>query len=140
MRNAFVVSLAFCFVVGFCVAAEEKKAEEPKKEEAKPAAAAAAGGEYELVDSQALKFRLQGQADYGTDRDDDGIKPVGGKVGTFSCEGQKLELTSEKFEDGFILTKDYGKIKIRFTTTMLGTVLNVFVTPAQKGRLAALRK
>jgi len=139
MRNtiAFLACLAIVVAAARNACAAEEKKEEPKKEEAKPAAAE---GNYELVDSQVLKFRLQGQGNYGDTRDDDGIKPNGGKVGTFTCEGTKLELANEAFEDGFIVTKDYGKIKIRFTTTMLGIVLNVFITPEQKGKLARLRK
>lgn len=138
MRRALAVIACFAvaFVVSACGAAEEKK-EEVKKEEAKPAAG---DGGYELVDTQVLKFRLQGQSNYGDARDDDGIKPNGGKVGVFTCEGQKIELANEAFEDGFIVTKNYGKIKIRFTTTMLGIVLNVFCTAEQKGQLAKLRQ
>ncbi|MCY3023193.1 MAG: hypothetical protein NTW87_29805 [Planctomycetota bacterium] len=144
---SLVTGIVLALAAMWCPAAEEKKdaaadakkeaAPEAKKDAPKPAGAE---GNYEMIEPQALKFRMQGQADYGNDRDDDGIKPNAGKVGTFTCEGTKLELANEQFVDGFIVTKDYGKVKIRFTTTMIGTVLSVYLTPEQKARLLMLRK
>jgi hypothetical protein len=142
MRTTLILTAGLVLVslAAYCPAGEEKKdAPPPAVAPATPAAPAAADGNYELVDSVTLQFRIRGQQYEGSTRDDDGIKPNGGRVGDFSCEGQKIELTSDKFEDGFIATKQYGKIKVRFTPTMLGEVLNVFVTPAQKQMLLRLK-
>jgi hypothetical protein len=145
MRTTLILmaGLLLAGLAAFCPAGEEKKETPPPAvpaaAPATPAAPAAAEGAYELVDTATLQFRIRGQSYDGSTRDDDGVKPSGGKVGDLSCEGQKIELTSDKFEDGFIATKQYGKIKVRFTPTMLGEVLNVFVTPAQKQMLLRLK-
>jgi len=130
---ALFVALALC-------GGEEKGGTVPapadkKGEAAKPAAEQ---GNYELVEPQVLRFSLKGHK-YESETTEEGIKPTGGTVGAFSCEGQKIELASDKFEDGFIVTKYYGKIKIRFSQGMMGTFPNIFLTPGQKGALAALR-
>jgi len=118
--------------------AEDKGGTAPAPPDKKGEAAKPAADEYQLVEPQVLKFSLKGHK-YDSERTEEGIKPTGGTVGTFFCEGQKLELASDKFEDGFIVTKDYGKIKVRFTQGMMGAFMSVFLTPGQKGVLAALK-
>lgn len=68
------------------------------------------------------------------------VKPMSGKVGLFLCENQKIELASPNFEDGFILTRDYGKIKVRFGMSLSGTLFTLWMTPEQKGALMKLRQ
>ena len=68
------------------------------------------------------------------------IKPTSGKVGRFICEDQKIELASPNFEDGFILTRDYGKVKVRFGMSLSGTTFTIWMTPEQKKALMKLRQ
>ena len=68
------------------------------------------------------------------------VKPISGKVGLFLCENQKIELASPNFEDGFILTRDYGKIKVRFGMSLSGTLFTLWMTPEQKEALLKLRQ
>lgn len=149
-RMLLIAALTFSFAgLSRCMAAEEKggaapapapappeKKDEPAKTAPAPAAPAADESKYQLIDVTSARFRLVGQKyDANSERTDEGIKPNGGTVGTFSCGGNKIELASDKFENGFIVTKEYGKIKIRFTEGMAGTLLSVFLTAEQKGQL-----
>jgi len=68
------------------------------------------------------------------------VKPMSGKVGLFLCENQKIELASPNFEDGFILTRDYGKIKVRFAMSLSGTAFTLWMTPEQRRALLKLRQ
>ena len=68
------------------------------------------------------------------------VKPISGRVGLFMCENQKIELASPNFEDGFILTKDYGKVKVRFGMSLSGTTFSIWMTPEQKKALLKLRR
>ena len=68
------------------------------------------------------------------------VKPISGKVGLFLCENQKIALASPNFEDGFILTRDYGKIKVRFGMSLSGTLFTLWMTPEQKEALIKLRQ
>jgi len=68
------------------------------------------------------------------------VKPTSGKVGLFLCENQKIELASPNFEDGFILTRNYGKIKVRFGMSLSGTLFTLWMTPEQKEMLIKLRQ
>ncbi len=68
------------------------------------------------------------------------VKPMSGKVGLFFCEKQKIELASPNFEDGFILTRDYGKVKVRFGMSLSGTLFTLWMTPEQKTALMKLRQ
>jgi hypothetical protein len=95
--------------------------------------------EYVEVDPSELAFMIE---DFYYDGvvGPDGMEPIGGEVGRFTCEGQVLELTSPEFVDGFIETKEYGRIKVRFTTQLGGGSFAVWLTPTQKQALLALRK
>lgn len=43
-------------------------------------------------------------------------KPTSGTVTAFECNGKAVELTSDTITDGYIETKDFGKIGIRFAS------------------------
>ena len=43
-------------------------------------------------------------------------KPTSGTVTAFECNGKDVELTSDTITDGYIETKDFGKIGIRFAS------------------------
>lgn len=89
--------------------------------------------EYERVEPSDLSFAIN-DFHYDALVDSSGYAtPIGGKVGEFLCEGQKLELNSEEFENGFIVTKDYGKIKIRFDSSLTGSPsFLLWLTPKHK--------
>lgn len=65
------------------------------------------------------------------------VEPISGEITTFSCGGHKIELDSNKVENGFIVTKDYGKIKIRVGPSDYGH-FSIWLTPTQKKALKAL--
>ena len=90
---------------------------------------------YEPIDPSELAFELRGYYMRGI-VGSDGTVPSGG-FDEFLCEGQTLELESNEFQDGFILTKDYGKIKIRFSNSIHGDGFSIWLTAKQK---AALKK
>jgi len=43
-------------------------------------------------------------------------KPTSGTVTAFECNGKAVELTSDTITDGYIETRDFGKIGIRFAS------------------------
>jgi hypothetical protein len=69
----------------------------------------------------------------------EGAKPIGGEVEEFTCEGRTLELASKHFEDGFIVTKEYGKIKVRFSFSPQGESFSLWLTPTQRKALLSLK-
>jgi len=99
----------------------------------------ASGGEekYEQVDPMELSFSIK-DFSHRSVIDEDGGKPIGGNIGELTCSGKKIELISHEFEDGYILTKKYGKIKIRFSTSLTGEGFSLWITPSQKQALKEL--
>jgi hypothetical protein len=91
---------------------------------------------YEFVPPKELAFEVQ-DFYYNGAVAADGVKPNGGEVGKLLCAGKAVELASPEFEDGYIVTKDFGKIKVRFSSSLTSEGFAVFLTPTQKG---ALRK
>lgn len=59
-----------------------------------------------------------------------------GSIESFSCWGHPIDLTSDQFEDGFICTKEYGKIKIRCNPDF---TFRMEITPSQKAALMELK-
>ncbi|HHH48320.1 MAG TPA: hypothetical protein ENK51_05470 [Gammaproteobacteria bacterium] len=102
--------------------------------------AAAAEDDYQLLGPQDVRC---GITNFTYDGVLDGprlVKPMSGKVGLFLCENQKIELASPDFEDGFILTRDYGKIKVRFAMSLSGTTFTLWMTPEQRKAMLKLRQ
>ena len=98
-----------------------------------------AGELYEQVDPSELSFTIK-DFYYDAIVDSPGVaKPIGREVGEFFCEGHKLELKSKQFEDGFIVTVDYGKIKIQFSSSLSGSSFALWLTHEQKKALKALK-
>lgn len=69
-----------------------------------------------------------------------GVKPIGGNIGQFLCEGVSLALKSSKFENGFVITQDYGKIKVIFGTSLYGESFSIYLKEDQKEALISLKK
>ncbi len=94
--------------------------------------------EYVEVDPSELAFSME-DFYYEGMVTSEGMEPTGGEVGKFLCEGQALELASNEFIDGFIVTKEYGKVKILFTTHISGSSFSVWLTPTQKKAMLSLK-
>jgi hypothetical protein len=60
----------------------------------------------------------------------------GGPVDSFSFWGQKLELTSNMITDGFLSTKDYGKIMMKANAN--GS-MHIELTPSQQKKIMQLK-
>jgi hypothetical protein len=91
---------------------------------------------YEPADPSELSFSIK-DMNYRTGPD--GETPTSGNVGHFICEGHELQLAKQEFEDGFIVTKDYGKIKIRFSRSLFSSGFSVWLTAKQKEALKPLK-
>lgn len=61
----------------------------------------------------------------------------GGPVDSFSFWGQDIELTSNMITDGFLSTKDYGKILIKANGN--GS-MHIELTPSQQIKIKQLKK
>ena len=68
--------------------------------------------------------------------DKDGLAN-GGPVKSFSFWGQKLELTTNMIVNGFVSTKDFGKILIMAIPTFS---MRIELTPSQQKKLKQLKK
>lgn len=95
---------------------------------------------YELVSPSELTFGVEDFYYDGIVESGGMMKPTGGEIGKFTCEGRMLVLESNRFQDGFILTRDYDKIKIRFSSSLFGgTSFSIWLTPKQKTALMELK-
>jgi len=92
-------------------------------------------GAYEIVGPSELSFSIK-DFYHKCVIDKDGGKPVGGEIGELICNGQSIELANHRFEDGFISTRDYGRIKIRFSASLSeGSSFSIWLTAGQKEAL-----
>ncbi len=104
------------------------------------AIAAPAGDNYQILGPRDVSCGITNFSYDGVMEGQRMVKPMSGKVGLFFCEKQKIELASPDFEDGFILTRDYGKVKVRFGMSLSGTLFTLWMTPEQKAALIKLRQ
>jgi hypothetical protein len=126
---------------GKIISKEPNEAEKEKSEKEKDKKEVSAGTEeYEEVNPSELSFVLRDYNYEGVVAAGGGVEPIGGHIGQFLCEGQPLELASDKFEDGFIITKHYGKVKVIFSASLMGESFSVYLTSKQKEALIALKK
>ena len=111
-------------------------AETPQTAPKQPAAGQSE--DYVEVDPSELAFSIR---DFYCDGvvSSEGTKPIGGEVGEVTCEGKALELVSKQFDDGFIVTKEYGKIKVCFSSSLSGESFSVWLTPPQREALLSLK-
>ena len=128
----------------FISACERKteKQEEPKLKETKTVTEGSAPKvadkiveeKYEPVSISEFKVSMELSGGVGWDEDG---KANGGPIHSLSFWGQKLELSSDMIKDGFIHTKDYGKIKIMPNSDF---TMRMELTPTQKKKLLELKK
>lgn len=95
--------------------------------------------EYKPVDPSELSFELRGYSSRSVIGEGGVPKTVGGSVEEFLCEGKKIELVSKSLNGEFLTTKDYGKIKVQFSSSLTSSGFTVFLTPKQKEALNALK-
>ena len=91
--------------------------------------------DYKSVDPAVLSFELKGYYSRSVVGEGGIPKTVGGQVEELICEGKKIELVSNKFAEGFLETKEYGKIKIQFSTSLTSSGFSVWLTEKQKEAL-----
>lgn len=58
--------------------------------------------------------------------------PIGGNIGKLLCNGKEIELANTEFEDGFIVTKDFGRIQVLFSSSLTRTGMEIRLTDKQK--------
>ncbi len=100
--------------------------------------ASADSGNYEAVDPAELSFELRGYRSRSMVTAE-GPKTIGGAVQEFLCEGKSIELAKNDFEGEFLVTKDYGKVKIQFSPSLTSGGFSVWLTPKQKESLKVLK-
>jgi len=89
---------------------------------------------YQPIDSSEYKFDLKVKGNIRWDKD--GNITDSPTIGAFTCRGEKIELLSDKIEDNFILTKDYGKIKVKGGFSGI----TLYLTQSQKIKFKKLLK
>ena len=99
-----------------------------------------AGEIYEELDPSEISCGVKG-ASFTKSNTADGYRFEGVSVEKLICEGQEIPLLSRKFDGDFLITRDYGKIKIMFGEDTLTPSFSIWVKPEQKkALLTALRK
>lgn len=95
---------------------------------------ATADEKYEAVTTADYQpnMELSGRVEW----DKDGLAK-GGPVDSFSFWGQKIELTTNMIVNGFVSTRDYGKILIKANP---GFSMHIELTPSQQKKLKLLKK
>ena len=85
---------------------------------------------YEKVNPKELRFQYIGKAKGIALLRDGNYKVTGGIVTKFSLEGIDIPLqTPNLTEDAFIVTKDFGNVKVTFDSLLRATI---WLTPKQK--------
>jgi hypothetical protein len=108
----------------------------PSQEESSPPPAEqTAEEEYELVPPGELAFEIR-EFYYDGVVASDGVKPTGGEIGQLLCGVKPIELSQSEFVDGHIVTKDFGRIRVRFSSSLTSGGFAVFLKPSQKSALA----
>jgi len=93
-----------------------------------------AGEIYEELHPSEISCGVKG-ASFTKSNTADGYKFEGVSVQKLICEGQEIPLVSRKFDGDFLITRDYGKIKIMFGEDTLTPSFSIWVTPEQKKAL-----
>lgn len=131
LTSSLIVIFLFCFSSG-CQRKAHESAAVARESEADPE-------NFERVDPRELNCTLNFLFHRSAVRN--GVsKPISGEVGEFICNGQSIELLSQKVEDGYILTKEWGKVGVRFSTSVSAMgfeTTSIWLIPSQK---AALRE
>ena len=91
--------------------------------------------DYRPVDPNELSFELKGFYSRSVVGEGGVPKTVGGEVEELICEGKTIGLVSNEFDGEFLETKEYGKIKIQFSNSLMSSGFSVWLTPKQKESL-----
>lgn len=92
-------------------------------------------GEYTLLDPEELQCSLE-DYDYEAVIGEGGEAVLtGGNIGRFSCAGKEIPLRKAEFEDGFIVTQDFGRINIQGSSSLLSSGFALYVTDRQRAAL-----
>ena len=98
-----------------------------------------AGEIYEKLDPLEISCGVKGASFIKTSTAD-GYKFEGVRVEKLICEGQEIALMSRAFDGDFLITRDYGKIKIMWGADTLTPSFSIWLTPEQKKALLAALK
>jgi hypothetical protein len=63
-----------------------------------------------------------------------GVSEPSGTVASLKCSGKKVEITSSKMVKGIILTKDFGKVKVHFSSMVATVGAGDFTSDPGNGR------
>jgi len=119
-------------------AAEALEAEESKgaRKEADEPVAVAQGEEndteYHFVPPSELEFSIEDMHYNAMVGESGTAVPVGGEIGKLLCNGKPIELASKEFDDGHIVTKDFGRVKILFSSSLTQSGMAIYLTNKQK--------
>ncbi len=100
---------------------------------------AMAGEIYEELDPSEISCGVKG-ASFTKTSAVDGYKFEGVRVEKLICEGQEIVLMRREFDGDFLITRDYGKIKIMLGADTLTPSFSIWLTPEQKKALLAALK
>ena len=102
-----------------------------------------ASGEYKPVHFTEIACAFKDVSYRGTVGEEGATVPSGGEIGEFRCalgsstdRTKVVELAANEFNDGFIETKQFGKIKVLFRPSLTGSdEYVIFMTDEQKDAL-----
>ena len=69
------------------------------------------------------------------------VKPVGGSIGEFHCglgldaDSKKIDLAVNAFEDGGVVTEDFGIVQVRFSSSLTSDGYMLMMTDEQKEKI-----
>jgi len=98
-----------------------------------------AGEIYKELDPSEISCGVKG-ASFTKSNTADGYRFEGVSVEKLICEGQEIPLVNRRFDGDFLITRDYGKIKIMFGEDTLTPSFSIWVTPEQKKALLTALK
>lgn len=61
--------------------------------------------------------------------------PTGGEVGSLFVNDREIELLKNEFDDGFLVTKQFGRIKVRTSRSVISPGFSIYLTSSQKNAL-----
>ena len=94
--------------------------------------------EYKPVDPKEIACALKDYNYDGVVAEGGGVEPIGGHIGEFHCglgfdAGSKIiDLSVNEFKDGGVVTKDFGIIRVRFSSSLTSGGYMLMMTDKQK--------